>query len=88
MFVPIPILVAGVAALLVLALLAVRRGGGGRGDLLRAPTPLSLPPETEVEVRALLENGGKIAAIKLVRASSGAGLKEAKDLVERIQAEW
>jgi hypothetical protein len=88
MFVPIPILVAGVAVIVVLAWLAVRRGGGSRGDLLRAPTPLSLPPETEVEVRALLENGGKIAAIRLVRATSGAGLREAKQLVDRIQAEW
>jgi len=33
-------------------------------------------------VRALLAEGNKIAAIKLVRTVTGMGLKDAKDLVD------
>ena len=35
------------------------------------------------EIRAALDNGRKIEAIKLLRERTGLGLKEAKELVER-----
>ena len=37
----------------------------------------------DAEVRAALAGGNRIAAIKRVRALTGLGLKESKDLVER-----
>ncbi len=47
--------------------------------------PISdLPPELEAEVRGVLSTGNKIEAIKLVRAATGLGLHEAKELVERM----
>ena|SRR5688572_12787031 len=54
--------------------------------LARTPSPVSTDQRTvlaSAEVRAALERGDKIAAIKLVREHTGLGLKEAKDLVER-----
>jgi ribosomal protein L7/L12 len=39
----------------------------------------------EHQIRALLDGGQKIMAIKLYREHTGAGLKEAKDAVEAIQ---
>jgi len=36
----------------------------------------------EVEARALVAAGRRLEAIKVVRAGSGYGLKQAKDLVE------
>jgi len=44
-----------------------------------------LPPEVEEIVRALLTDGRKIEAIKLVREATHIGLKEAKDLVESME---
>lgn len=46
-----------------------------------APHPTSLPPEAYEALRA----GNKIEAIKIVRDRHALGLKEAKDLVERIE---
>jgi large subunit ribosomal protein L7/L12 len=43
-----------------------------------------VPAELETELRELVAAGRKIEAIKLVRASTGLGLAEAKDLVERM----
>ena len=43
-----------------------------------------LAAELDGEVRALIAAGRKIEAIKLVRASTGLGLAEAKGLVERM----
>lgn len=40
------------------------------------------------EVETLLLQDKKIAAIKRVREATGAGLKEAKDTVERIERGW
>jgi Ribosomal protein L7/L12 C-terminal domain len=37
------------------------------------------------EVRGLLAQGQKIAAIKLVRQQTGSGLKDAKDFVEALE---
>lgn len=45
---------------------------------------IALSPDVEREVRRVLATGNKIAAIKLVRQASGAGLKEAKDFVDRM----
>ncbi len=46
------------------------------------PTQESLPPE----VKAALDRGNKIEAIKLLRHVTGLGLKEAKEAVERVEA--
>lgn len=40
--------------------------------------------ELEQKVKALLANGEKLQAIKLVKDSTGMGLKECKDYVERL----
>lgn len=43
------------------------------------------PGNAEEAVRALLDSGNKIEAIKRVRDQTGLGLKEAKDLVEAME---
>ena len=48
-----------------------------------APTADKLPPE----VMAALQRGEKVEAIKLLRAATGLGLKESKDLVDAVQVE-
>ena len=90
MFVPLWILVP--AILLLLWLLS--RAFGNRGDMIerqrRAATLVS--PEllaqalADPEIRAAIEGGHKIEAIKLVRARTGLDLKGAKDLVESQRA--
>lgn len=61
--------------------------------LERDPTgglALPQPPvaqDWEGEIRGLLKVGEKIAAIKLYRERTGAGLKDAKDAVERMERE-
>ena len=57
-----------------------RRGGGGRG----APAAGAAKAEEQTEFTVVLANAGdkKINVIKEVRAITGLGLKEAKDLVE------
>jgi ribosomal protein L7/L12 len=40
--------------------------------------------ETSEEVQKLVKRGRKIEAIKLIRAQTGMGLREAKDLVDRL----
>lgn len=76
------------------AFLVGRASGSGRADDLtdlfsRPPGQARADlPETDAElaaqVRALLADGNKIEAIKLVRETTGAGLKEAKDFVEGL----
>jgi len=46
------------------------------------PTSAPLP----ADVRAALEKGQWVEAIKLLRASGGMGLKEAKDMIDRQRA--
>lgn len=41
----------------------------------------------KAEVRPFLQQGKKIDAIKLCRTLTGSGLKEAKDMVEKMQQE-
>jgi large subunit ribosomal protein L7/L12 len=91
MYLSMPVLAAIGFAFLVLAALAWRRRGGER-DLIAPPrarlagaAPVAdLPADIKEEVRALSAAGRKIAAIKRVRAATGLGLAEAKDLVERM----
>ena len=42
-------------------------------------------PDLDAQIKLLLAQGAKLEAIKLFRAATGAGLKEAKDAVERIE---
>jgi large subunit ribosomal protein L7/L12 len=55
-----------------------------RGAAPVAPGSTGLPPDAEAEVWRLVQGGRKIEAIKLVRGRTGLGLKEAKDLVDRL----
>jgi hypothetical protein len=49
--------------------------------------PHPLPDEVAAQIRAAILAGHKIQAIKLYREASGAGLKDAKDFIEAIEAE-
>lgn len=49
-----------------------------------APEPL-LPAAVTDEVRQLIDQGNKLAAIKVLRTHTGLGLKEAKDAVEAME---
>jgi hypothetical protein len=55
-------------------------------------TGASAPPSQggggawQQDVRALLQQGNKIEAIKLVRERTGAGLRDAKDFVDAVDA--
>ena len=88
MFVPLWLIVLTFAALAVLAMLAFRgRGGGEMLERQRLASPASSADQRAVlasaEVRAALQRGDRIAAIRIVRQRTGLGLKDAKDLVER-----
>ena len=63
---------------------ASARFGPAAAEAGNARTANFLPPEIADEVRALSAAGRKIEAIKLVRESTGLGLAEAKQLVERM----
>jgi ribosomal protein L7/L12 len=82
--------VAGAAIALLIVFTAMRGGGERHRDLMRpppmAPEAATLAPGVADEVRTLLARGAKIEAIKTVRETTGLGLKEAKDLVEAIEA--
>ncbi|MEZ5682559.1 MAG: ribosomal protein L7/L12 [Erythrobacter sp.] len=87
MFVPLPFLALAVVALILLALVARRRGGGDMIERQRRDTP-TIPVDADKvladpDVAAAISANRKIEAIKLVRLKTGLGLKEAKDLVER-----
>ena len=84
MYIPIPIVIAAVALILLLLLV---RGRSARRDLLAPPVSIRLSSKVEDEARALVMGGDKIAAIRLVRKQSGLGLKEAKELVERMDVQ-
>jgi hypothetical protein len=101
MFVPLWLLVlAGIALAILAAVVVLRAGPGGdmlelqqrdAGRLAPGPRPApALQPDDEAvlavpEIRLALAGGQKIEAIKLVREHTGLGLKEAKELVERLQ---
>jgi large subunit ribosomal protein L7/L12 len=56
-----------------------------RGAALPSREPGEVPFETEII--SLLEQGRKIAAIKLYRERTGVGLKDAKDFIEALAAD-
>jgi ribosomal protein L7/L12 len=56
----------------------------GAWQSLSGNEPARSAESLAVEIQALLSRGGKIAAIRLYREQTGAGLAEAKDAVERI----
>ena len=58
--------------------------GGGGGGMMMAPTdgPEAAEEQTEFDVILTSFGGNKIPVIKIVRAATGLGLKEAKELVE------
>lgn len=87
------LLVSLVLVLLVLVLVQMQRLGTLKDRVTRleragrprpAPGTSGLEPDVEHEVRRLVDLGKKIAAIRVVRDRTGLGLKEAKDLVERL----
>lgn len=51
-----------------------------------APVTAEAAPAYEAEALALLRSGQKIAAIKVVRAYTSLGLREAKEVVEALAA--
>lgn len=55
------------------------------GEILPPTTAGQLNPGLDEEVRALLEAGSKIDAIKIVRERTGLDLAQAKNYVERLQ---
>ena len=85
MFIPIPILVGAVAVILLLLVLLLRGASTGRRDLIAPPASFAMPRDLDPRVRALVDSGDKIEAIKLVRESTGLGLKESKELVEGME---
>ena len=101
MFIPLWLLALAGFAFVVLAALAIRPRSGGemiqdqQRDARRlsdhaAPPPGALRPEEAAllavpEIGAALAGGNKIEAIKQVRERTGLGLKDATELVERLQ---
>ncbi len=75
------------AALLIAAFLRWRRTQR-RTDSLSTPphfaSSASISPELRTQIRQLKAAGKVIEAIKLARARTGLGLKEAKDLVDGL----
>jgi ribosomal protein L7/L12 len=72
-----------VAAAFVVGLWIGRSTGADQAPA--APPPLPPPPAAALaEIKRTLDGGDKIEAIKMYRKETGAGLKEAKDAVERL----
>ncbi len=60
---------------------------GGHENPSRGSDTIALPSaELRAEIETLLADDRKIEAIRVARAALGLGLKEAKDLVESIEA--
>ena len=63
--------------------------GGSLSDALRHrdgdKIPAQLPAELDRELRVYLQKGQKIEAIKRLRQATGSGLKEAKEVVEKLE---
>ena len=62
----------------------IKAAAGGGGMMAMAPTAVAekAPEKTEFDVQLESFGANKIEVIKVVRAATGLGLKEAKDLVE------
>ena len=91
MFVPLPLLILAGFVFAILLVLALRPRGRS-DDLLAAPrmilsaSPLpGLTAEMRAEVERMVRVGQVIPAIKLVREATGLGLKEAKEIVDRMR---
>ena len=100
MFVPLPLLILAGLVFLVLLVMAMRPRGRA-DDLIAAPRSrqrpqaprsavrngqkLEVSAEIRAEVEHLLADGEVINAIKLVRETTGSGLKEAKDMVDEMR---
>ncbi len=85
----------GVVALLLVAVGAVWGRRRANRTVLWTEQPRALARnrdqsgliEDDPEVRAFIQNNRTIDAIKLVRERTGLGLRESKDLVERMRAQ-
>ena len=85
MFIPIPVVIVILVVGGLVILLGRSRSGKVHDPLEDAGAALpTRSAEIEAQARALLADGNKIEAIKLVREATGLGLKEAKDFVERL----
>ena len=67
-----------------LFVLVVRSGSPGPEPAHRSPQEQA---DLEVDLARCLDEGRKIDAIKLYRHIHGVGLREAKEAIERLQAE-
>ena len=79
-----PLLVLGAIVVVALAWRVANLNSDNRGARSDS-TPSSAIPRSEAGVRALLQAGRKIEAIKLLRLVRGVGLKEAKDMVDELE---
>ncbi|MCB2015417.1 MAG: ribosomal protein L7/L12 [Sphingobium sp.] len=99
MYISMPVLIGAAIAIIVIFLLLLRRASGGarrQNELMgidndhfskgvpSAPQLAALTPEIEGEIREMVAAGKKIEAIRLARETTGMGLKEAKEYVERL----
>jgi ribosomal protein L7/L12 len=55
-------------------------------DIDAADTLALLPAETRIEIDTLVADGRKIEAIRVCRAALGLDLKEAKDMIDLVEA--
>ncbi|WP_420468401.1 ribosomal protein L7/L12 [Panacagrimonas sp.] len=65
----------------------LRRGARGRLDPRPGAStarPSGPAPTPDAEVQALARSGNKIEAIKRYRKATGLGLKESKDVIDRL----
>lgn len=53
-------------------------------QFVRAKSKSDPKPETILKIRALISDGNKIEAIKVLRDATGLGLAEAKEMVEQL----
>lgn len=72
--------------LVVLLIGLLMTAGAARRKAVPLPPQVALAPDIEMSVRDLLVRRKKIEAIKLVREHSGLGLKDAKDVVDAMDA--
>ncbi|WP_433356828.1 ribosomal protein L7/L12 [Microtetraspora malaysiensis] len=78
-----------IVAVLVTVIALAARSGARTGPQLAWRTPGLVPPlphDLQERVRELCSQGKKIHAIKAVREGTGLGLKEAKDVVDALDA--
>jgi ribosomal protein L7/L12 len=57
-----------------------------RPDMATSDMLALLPAETRFEIETLVADGRKIEAIRVCRAAIGLGLKEAKDVIDLVDA--